>query len=202
MNAELLIQSEQYVWPEKVVTDWRRFSSGLWRVAEGDISAAYCAETFPKIKVFTHEGRLFTNCGGHFSGPVPAGADCYPLIPVAEYAGPEPRRYTYEGREACYRNEVVRLGPKVAFLASDATLEEWRAVLRAMYADGGWFARQANYGSFLNENSNLAKSPNGTKALQMEQAGNLVTLSKQEIQQSLDATSPSLASDNQLDLSL
>ena len=42
---------------------WRRFSSGLWRVPEGDIAAAYCADTFPKIKVFTHEGRLFTNCG-------------------------------------------------------------------------------------------------------------------------------------------
>lgn len=61
--------------PDKVVTHWRRFSSGLWRVPEGDISAAYSAESFPKIKVFTHEGKLFTNGGGHFSGPVAAGAD-------------------------------------------------------------------------------------------------------------------------------
>jgi hypothetical protein len=26
--------------PERVVTDWRRFSCGLWRVPEGDIAAA------------------------------------------------------------------------------------------------------------------------------------------------------------------
>ncbi len=202
MNAELLIPSEQRSWPDKVATSWRRFSSGLWRVVEGDISAAYCAETFPKIKVFTHEGRLFTNCGGHFSGPVNAGADCYPLIPAAEYAGPEPRRYTYEGREACYRSEVVRLGPKVVFLASDATVEEWQSLLRAMYAEGGWFARQADYGSFLNENTNLAKTPNGKAALGLEQSGQLVALSKQAMHQSLDAASMACLSNNQLDLSL
>lgn len=202
MNAELLIHSEKRAWPERVITSWRRFSSGLWRIAEGDISAAYCAEAFPKVKVFTHEGRLFTNCGGRFSGPVLAGADCYPLVPVAEYTGPEPRRYTYEGREACFRGEVVRLGPKVVFLASDATVEEWRALLRVMYADGGWFARQANYGSFLNENPNLAKSRNGTEALRIERGGNLVALFKQEMQQSLDPASPSFPSNNQLALSL
>lgn len=88
------------------------------------------------------------------------------------------------------------------FLAGDATVEEWQSVLRAMYADGGWFARQTNYGSFLNENMELAKSRNGREALQLEQSSSLATLSKQEMRQSLDAASPSLASDNQLDLSL
>jgi hypothetical protein len=29
--------------PERIVVHWRRFSSGLWRVPEGDIQAAYCA---------------------------------------------------------------------------------------------------------------------------------------------------------------
>jgi hypothetical protein len=96
--------------PDNIVTHWRRFSSGLWRVPEGDISAAYSAESFPKIKVFTHGGKLFTNGGGHFSGPVVAGADCYLLIPANEYLGPEPRRYTYEGREACFRGEPPTCG--------------------------------------------------------------------------------------------
>jgi len=78
MNAELLMPSGGRTWPEKVFTGWQRFSSGLWRVPKGDISAAYSAETFPKIKLFSHEGGLFTNNGGHFSGRVAAGVDCYP----------------------------------------------------------------------------------------------------------------------------
>jgi hypothetical protein len=48
--------------PNNIVTDWRRFSSCLWRVPEGDISAAYSAQTFPKVKVFTHNGVILTNC--------------------------------------------------------------------------------------------------------------------------------------------
>src|ERR1700693_6112961 len=83
--------------PANIVTGWRRFSSGLWRVPEGDIQAAYCADTFPKVKIFTHDGRPFANCGGDFFGPVAAGADCYPLIVLSDYRGPEPRRYSYEG---------------------------------------------------------------------------------------------------------
>jgi hypothetical protein len=67
-------------------------------VPEGDISAAYCAESFPKIKVFTHEGKLFTNGGGHFSGPVGAGADCYLLIPANEYRGPDLITIREQGR--------------------------------------------------------------------------------------------------------
>jgi len=172
--------------PDKVMTHWRRFSSGLWRVPEGDISAAYAAESFPRIKVFTHEGRLFTNGGGHFSGPVAAGADCYLLIPANEYRGPEPRRYTYEGREACFRGEVFKLGPKVVFVATDATVEEWRQLFRAMYADGGWFARHSNYGLFLNEDSRLSLSENARAALRLELTGDLLTHSKREMQRFLD----------------
>jgi hypothetical protein len=172
--------------PDKAVTHWRRFSSGLWRVPEGDISAAYCAESFPKIKVFTHEGKLFTNGGGHFSGPVAAGADCYLLIPANEYRGPEPRRYTYEGREACFRGEVFKLGPKVVFVAADASVEEWRQLFRAMYADGGWFARHSTYELFLNEDSRLPLSKNALAALRLELTGDLLTHSKQEMKRFLD----------------
>jgi hypothetical protein len=172
--------------PDKVMTHWRRFSSGLWRVPEGDISAAYSAESFPKIKVFTHEGKLFTNGGGHFSGPVSAGADCYLLIPANEYHGPEPRRYTYEGREACFRGEVFKLGPKVVFVAADATVQEWRQMFRTMYADGGSFARHSTYGLFLNEDSRLPLSENARPALSLELSGDLLAHSKQEMQHLLD----------------
>ncbi|MCI0541876.1 MAG: hypothetical protein L0Z50_42305 [Verrucomicrobiales bacterium] len=151
MNSMLLNSGETTQLPERIVTNWRRFSSGLWRVPEGDIQAAYCADIFPKIKVFMHEGRLFTNCGGHFSGPVCAAADCYPLIPADEYHGPEPARYTYEGREATYQGQVFKLGRKVVFAASDPTIEEWRRLLRVLYADGGFFAHGVTYLEFLTE---------------------------------------------------
>src|SRR5580658_8463724 len=189
--------------PDKVMTHWRRFSSGLWRVPEGDISAAYSAESFPKIKVFIHEGKLFTNGGGHFSGPIAAGADCYLLIPANEYRGPEPRRYTYEGREACFRGEVFKLGPKVVFVATDASVEEWRQMFRVMYADGGWFARHSNYGLFLNEDRGLPLSENAHAALRLELTGDLLAHSKQEMKRLLDDTGASEPSEKlQLALAL
>jgi hypothetical protein len=120
-------------------------------VPEGDIHAAYSAESFPRVAVFSHEGRLFTNCGVHYFGAIHAEADCYPLIPADEYRGPEPRQYTYEGREVAYRAEVFRLGPKVVFKASDPTVEEWRHLLRVHYADGGMFAAGCTYFAFLDQ---------------------------------------------------
>lgn len=39
-----------------IVADWRRFSIGLWRVPEGDIGAACCADTFNRVKL-TVRGR-------------------------------------------------------------------------------------------------------------------------------------------------
>ena len=122
-NTLSLVSGDTSPLPDQIMTHWQRFSSGLWRVAEGDIQAAYSAHTFPKIKVFTHEGPLFTNCGGHFSGAVRASADCYQLIPPDEYGGPEPARYTYERREAAYQGRVFKLGRKVVFSASDPTVK-------------------------------------------------------------------------------
>jgi hypothetical protein len=135
--------------PPRIVTHWRRFSSGLWLVPKGDIAAAYCADTFPRIKVFTHEGHLFTNCGCHFSKWFHAEADCYPLIHADEYRGAESVLYSYEGREAAYKGKVFRLGAKVVFAASDPTIEEWRNLMRVLYADGGSFAARCTYGEFL-----------------------------------------------------
>src|SRR5437867_1984498 len=115
MNPTLFLSTAPSNWPDFVTVNWRRLSSGLWRVPEGDIHATYSAESFPQVAVFTHEGRLFTSCGVHYHGPVHAEADSYPLIPQDEYRGPEPRQYTYEGREAVYRSQVFRLGPKGVF---------------------------------------------------------------------------------------
>ncbi len=202
MNSDILVPSVARTWPDKIVTDWRRFSSGLWRVAEGDIQAAYSAETFPRVRAFTHGGVLLTNGGGFFSGPVAAAANCYPLVPANDYHGPEAQRYTYEGREACFRSEVFKLGPKIVFVATDATVEEWRRLFRAMYADGGWFARHASYGLFLNEDSRESKTENAREALRLELAGDLLPRTKAEMRQLLDGQQPSELTTRQLDLTL
>ena len=151
MNPTLVLSTAPSAWPECVTVNWRRLSSGLWRVPEGDIHGAYSAESFPRVAVFAHEGRLFTSCGIHYYGSIHAEADCYPLIPQDEYRGPDPRQYTYQGREAVYRSEVFRLGPKVVFKASDPTVEEWKTLFRALYADGGMFAARLTYLDFLNQ---------------------------------------------------
>jgi hypothetical protein len=135
--------------PQRVVTHWRRFSSGLWRAPEGDIAAAYCADTFPKIKVFTHERLLFTNCGCNYSKYLAAEVNCYPLVPPDDYRGAENVPYSYEGRGAVYKEKVFKLGAKVLFVASDPTLEEWRRLCRVLYADGGYFASGCTYTEFI-----------------------------------------------------
>ncbi len=149
--------------PARIVVPWRRFSSGLWRVPEGDIAAAYCADTFPKIKVFTHEGRWFTNCGCHHAKFFDCAADCYPLIPAVEYHGMDSDPYSYEGRQAVHRGQVFRLGARVVFAASSPTLVESRHLLRVMYADGGWFASGCTYTEFL-ANRFDPRSENGRAA--------------------------------------
>jgi hypothetical protein len=133
----------------RVVTHWRRFSTGLWRVPQGDIAAAYSADTFPKVRVFTYEGRLFTNCGCHFSKWFHAEADCYPLIAADEYQGAKNVPYSYQGREAAYKGRVFKLGAKMIFAASEPTIEEWLHLCRVLYADGGYFASHCTYGEFL-----------------------------------------------------
>jgi len=135
--------------PTRIVTHWRRFSSGLWRVPEGDIAAAYCADIFPKVKVFTHEGRLFTNCGCAYSKYFAAEVNAYPLILPDEYHGAKNVPYSYEGREAAYKGRVFKLGAKVLFVASDPTLVEWRHLCRVLYADGGYFASGCTYTEFV-----------------------------------------------------
>lgn|GEM_PF-1349318 len=137
--------------PRRIVTDWRRFACGLWRLPEGDISAAYCADTFPKLKIFTHEGRVFTNCGNLFSGVVQCAANCHPLFPIDEYHGPESVRYSYEGKEGQFKGKRFRLGPKIIFDSNNPTVDEWIRMFRVLYADGGMFAHGVTYLEFLQE---------------------------------------------------
>jgi len=148
---------------ERIVTHWRRFSMGLWRVPEGDIAAAYSASSFPKISVFVHEGRLFTNGGAAYSKWVHTEVSGYPLIPADEYQGAESVPYSYEGREAAYKGKVFRLGAKTLFISSDPTVEDWRRLFRSLFADGGLFASGCDYREFLtsrcepdSENSRVA----------------------------------------------
>lgn len=146
----------------RVVTPWRRFSCGLWRLAEGDISDAYSANTIPKVKAFTHEGRLYTNGGGH-SKWLHAEVDAYPLIHPDEYQGPETTPYSYEGRTVQFKGKQFRLGAKTIFVASDPTIEEWRHQCRVLYADGGYFTSGCTYTEFVGNRFD-PQSANGREA--------------------------------------
>ncbi len=137
--------------PDRLIVNWRRLSSGLWRISEGDISAAYSADIFPRVKTFRHENHLFTNCGCTFSGTIRAVVSAYPLFPKVLDSEPVIRPYSYEARECKFRGETFQLGPPVLFESSDPTVQEWRSLYRALYADGGYFASQATYGEFLRE---------------------------------------------------
>jgi hypothetical protein len=96
---------------------------------------------------------------------------------------------------------VFKLGPKIVFVATDATVDEWRGLLRSMYADGGWFARHADYGLFLNEDRSNSMTGNAREALRLELVGCLLDHSKADMKQLLDGMI--LPSKNlQLDFSL
>ena len=61
MNSASLVPIESPPLPPRLVTDWRRFSSGLWRMPEGDIQAGFCADTFLKVKL---SGNVIGRAGG------------------------------------------------------------------------------------------------------------------------------------------
>ena len=127
------------------------------------IAAAYSVSTLPKVQTFTHEGRLFTNGGSCFSKCVHAEVHGYPLIPADEYCGAESVPYSYQGREATCKSKAFRLGEQVVFVASDPTVDEWRSLLRSLYADGGLFAADCTYAEFLLDRFD-PKSENGNTA--------------------------------------
>lgn len=148
--------------PNRIVTSWRRFSCGLWRMPQGDISEAYSAEIMPRVKVFTHDGRLYTS-GGSSSKWVLAEAYAHALIHPDEYQGPETAPYSYEGRTVTHRGKTYRLGPKTLFVSTDPTIDEWRHLCHVLYADGGYFASGCTYMEFVDGRFN-PDSVNGREA--------------------------------------
>ena len=153
--------------PGRIVTHWRRFSSGLWRLPEGDINAAYSGSTFPKIRVFVHEGRRFTNCGASFFSWIKVEVHAYPLIPVGQYQGADSVPYSYEGREAAYKGNVFRLGAQVVFASSEPTVVEWRRLLRSFFGHGSPLVSGGDYRKFLTGRC-APDSENGRAASLME----------------------------------
>jgi hypothetical protein len=165
LNKHHILEShefDQHSEVARIVTPWRRFSCGLWRVPEGDISDAYSADTMPRVKGFTHEGRLYTNSGG-FSKWLHAEVNAYPLIHPDEYRGRDPAPYSYEGKMVTCKGKSFRLGYKTIFVASDPTVEEWRYQCRVLYADGGYFASGCTYTEFVGNRFD-PQSANGREA--------------------------------------
>lgn len=50
------------------------------------------------------------------------------------YAGPDSCPYSYEGHIVTHQGKAFRLGPKIVFIASEPTVEEWRKLIRVLYA--------------------------------------------------------------------
>ena len=205
MNSTLPLACAPARWPDRIITPWPRFACGLWRLPRGDIAAAYCADTFPKVKVFLHDGWRFAHCAGRFHGPLWAEVDGYPLIPPDRYQGPEPAPYTYEGRTALHQGLRFKLGRKVVFVADDPGVEEWRRFLRVLYADGGMFTHGVNYLEFLTQRLSPV-SVNERAAHELERAEfspRLTPLTKLEMQRLLDTgDAPSVAADGGQQLGL
>lgn len=89
-----LVSIQPRQWPQTVIVEPSRLAMGIWGQSEGDIAAAYCVDTFPKIKTFSHVGHLFASLGGLAEESIRG----YPLILPQDYNGLKPRKYTYEGR--------------------------------------------------------------------------------------------------------
>jgi hypothetical protein len=136
----------------------------IWGYTEGDIYAAYCANTFPKVKTFTHNGQLYANMGG---GDL--YCTCFPLVPPDLYQGPPGKPHTYEGASVTFKGQGYSLGTKTIFASRKWTLGESVELLRRKYAYGGHFASQKSYRqvllAFLSRQSN---SPQMKTAIESE----------------------------------
>ena len=131
-------------WPEEIIVEPLRLETSLWGYPEGDIQAAYCADTFPNIKTFRHQGQTFTNMGGDGSY-----AHCYPLLSITDGRMSEPVPYSREGDTVIFQGQKYKLGPKVKFTIRERTLEEGVDLLRRQYAYGGYFASGKTYREVL-----------------------------------------------------
>ncbi len=169
--------SPEKSWSRVILIKPCRLACGLWGFKEGDVHAAYCADTFPKIRTFQHEGRLFTNCGG-----TSESMDCYPLLAAEDYRGPERLPSSYEGSQVTWNQRTCRLGPKVAFTSRARTVEEETDLLRRQYAHGGYFAAGKTYRQLLLEfQSQDNASKNLVEAIEAELARADLPNSQQEM---------------------
>jgi hypothetical protein len=138
-----------------IVTDWRRFESGLWDTVPGDIYKASsivqlsAAHNEPKkvsiiSKVFEHEGGIWT-CGGYEWGNWRSVAIAFRLKPTATDTEGYRVEYSYEGFLVRWRGVLYILGPRTVFVASVMNEDEVRDLLRRMYAHGGSYAHGVAY---------------------------------------------------------
>jgi len=170
---------------ERIVTGWQRFSSGLWRLPKGDIYDAYCADQFPKLKTFVEGGHLLTTMGmALLTGA--EEASCHVLLPEGSIEVPT-KPYSHEGRIGKFKGKSLILGPKITFVSEDAPVSDWQKILRAQYAHGGYFACQPNYSEFLLSLEDHKKMTNEIAAIKSEQVGELLKLSKVEMEKLLDS---------------
>ena len=104
-----------------------------------------------------------------------------------------------------FQREGFPAGCKVLFVASDPTVDEWRRLLRSLFADGGLFAAGCNYQDFL-VNRFAPESENGRASWFKEVAecgGGGMPRTKDEMLQFLDAEEKAVrSSTHQLDFDL
>jgi hypothetical protein len=189
-------------WPAQVIVDPSRLHSGLWGYIEGDISAAYCADTFPKIQTFGHEGQRYTVTACHHQHGKES-VDAYPLILASEYRGPEPMQYTYEGRAVSYNGRSYRLGPKVKFVSRDRTIPEWIDLFRRQYAYGGYFVSGKTYAQMLTSFFEEAiDDVNRTEAICAELNSSDLPERQEEMRTKIETPPARIGASNQAQLSL
>lgn len=170
---------------DRIVTGWRRFSSGHWRVPEGDIYSAYCAHQFPKLNSFVEGGHLFTTTGITLLGGAEE-ASCHILLPAGSVEVPK-KPYSHEGQIGKFKGKSWILGPLTTFVSEDPPVSEWQKILRAQYADGGYFANQPNYSEFLLSLDDEKMTENKEAAIKSEHAGEFLNLSKAAMVKLLDS---------------
>jgi hypothetical protein len=132
---------------QTILVPWQRLADGVFDKKNGDIQSAYSADKKPKVRTFTHDGKLFTCMGIHWKPCMPE-AWCHQLMPFTE---PDPPKvpYSNEGEAVTFNGGKYRLGPAILFVASDRTVEEWRIHYRAIYTDGGYFTSEKTYHQFI-----------------------------------------------------
>src|SRR5690348_13379682 len=118
----------------RIEVDWRRFESGLWECKEGDITSAYSADKKDNIRTpFQHGGKTYTTMNNHHCALGGRNiSHCHELLPYVE-GEHEKVPYSSEGQVVKWKGKQYRLGPKVEFIATERTVNEWQKHIRAMY---------------------------------------------------------------------